>query len=208
MAEYSVETCKKLQDIFHSTELCRPMRIDKYDPGTELVYDITGVSPAYRAKATLLVEKFVGGGFAGQVYKVKMLNLETTEGTVEGLEVGKSYAIKILIPPSRISKIFRDLLYAIGFQGPFQLQTNPAAARSGALWQKFIKAASQIKFNEQNVVNDVHATFVDQYMGSCGEISGWVEGRTWRLEVDDNLDALKLWKRGREITSSRLGLPE
>ncbi len=208
MAEYSVETCKELQVIFHSTELCRPMRIEKYDPGTELIYDITGVSPAYSARATLLVEKFVGGGFAGQVYKVKMLNLEATEGTVEGLEIGKSYAIKILIPPSRISKIFRDLLYAIGFQGPFQLQTNPAAARSGALWQKFIKAASQIKFNEQNVVNDVHATFVDHYMGSCGEISGWVEGRTWRLEVDNNLDALKLWKHGREIKSSMLGSPE
>jgi hypothetical protein len=208
MAEYSIETCKQLQDKFHSAALDRPLRIERYDPGTELVYDITSVAPASNAKASLLVEKFVGGGFAGQVYKVTLLNIENTGEPIDGLTIGSSYALKILIPPSGLSKIFRDLLYAIGFQGPFQLQTNPAAARSGALWQKFIKTAAEIKFDGQNVVNDVHATFVDQYMGSCGEISNWVDGRTWRLEVDDNLDALKLWKHKKQVPSNLLGSPE
>jgi len=208
MAEYSIETCEKLRDKFRSAALDRPLRIERYDPGTELLYDITSVAPAVSAKASLLVEKFVGGGFAGQVYKVTLLNLEHTDEPINGLTIGSSYALKILIPPSRFSKIFRDMLYAIGFQGAFQLQTNPAAARSGAIWQKFIKTAAEIKFDGQNVVNDVHATFVDQHMGSCGEISNWVDGRTWRLEVDDNLDALKLWKHKKQVPSNILGSPE
>jgi hypothetical protein len=75
------------------------------------------------------VDKFVGGGFAGQVYRVKILDIESGDGAIEGLEVGGIYAIKILIPPSNFSRLFRNVLYWIGFQGPFQLQVNPFAAR-------------------------------------------------------------------------------
>ena len=46
-------------------------------------------------------------------------------------------------------------------------------------------------------VNNIHVTFVDYTLGSCGEISDWVEGRTWRLEVDDRMDMLELWKKGK-----------
>jgi hypothetical protein len=45
-------------------------------------------------------------------------------------------------------------------------------------------------------------------LGSCGELREWVEGRTWRLEVDDNLDSLKRWKRGKQVDAERLGSPE
>jgi hypothetical protein len=134
--EYSVEVCRQLEAGFHAAKLFRPMRISRYDAGTELTYDVSGVGRTERAKVHLLVEKFVGGGFAGQVYRVKVTGIE---GTIDGLEVGKVYAIKILIPPSGFSRLFRNLLYWIGFQGPFQLQVNPAAARAGALWQKLIR---------------------------------------------------------------------
>ena len=82
------------------------------------------------------------------------------------------------------------MLFGIGFQGPFQLQTNQAAARAGALWQKFFRRGAKIRFGDEKTVVDIHATFTDPDLGSCGEISEWIEGRTWRLEVDDNLDAL------------------
>ncbi len=118
------------------------------------------------------------------------------------------YAIKILIPPSAFSLLFRNVLYWVGFQGPFQLQVNPAAARAGALWQKFIRRGAKIQFGTESAVVDIYATFVDNSLGSCGELSEWVEGRTWRLEVDDNLDVLKRWIKGKKADPQKLGSPE
>jgi hypothetical protein len=206
--EYSVEVCRQLEAGFHAAQLYRPMRVSRYDAGTELTYDVQGVNRDEKAKVHLLVEKFIGGGFAGQVYRVKVTGIE---GTINGLEVGKVYAIKILIPPSGFSRFFRNLLYWIGFQGPFQLQVNPAAARAGALWQKLIRRGAKIRFGDENAVVDIYGTFVDSRQGSCGELREWVEGRTWRLEVDDRLDLLKKWLRGGKIDESvmaELGSPE
>ncbi|MBL7214686.1 MAG: hypothetical protein ISS71_03295 [Phycisphaerae bacterium] len=209
--EYSIETCQQLQKAFGALGLHRPLRVGHYDAGTELEYTITPVEPGPGAVIRLSIEKFVGGGFAGQVYKVKLTAItmggQPTQ-TMMNLHVGGTYAVKILIPPSSGSLLFRNFLYAVGFQGPFQLQVNPVAARAGALWQKFIRAAAQIRFNDPQCVNDIHATFVDSTLGSCGEISDWVEGRTWRLEVDDHLDALKRWKRGKPVDENTLGSPE
>ena len=203
--EYSVEVCRELEAGFHAAKLHRPMRISRYDAGTELTYDLRGVGRAEMAKVHLVVEKFVGGGFAGQVYRVKVTGIE---GAIDGLQIDRSYAMKILIPPSGFSRLFRNVLYWIGFQGPFQLQVNPTAARAGALWQKLIRRGAKIRFGDENAVVDIHATFVDDKLGSCGELSEWVEGRTWRLEVDDRLDLLKKWLRGKKVDEQQVGSPE
>ena len=210
-AEYSVEICKKLQERFRQAKLHRPMRVSRYEPGSELTYDVTAVTKANTGWVHLIVEKFVGGGFAGQVYKVKVLGIDGDGGPIDGLEKGRVYAMKILVPPTAFSCLFRNLLYWIGFQGPFQLQVNPTAARAAALWQKFIRRAAKIRFGDENSVADIHATFVDSTLGSCGELSEWVDGRTWRLEVDDQLDLLKRWRRGKGISpkaEQELGSPE
>jgi len=203
--EYSVEVCRELEAGFHAARLHRPMRISRYDAGTELTYDLRGVGRAKMAKVHLVVEKFVGGGFAGQVYRVKITGIE---GAIDGLQIDRSYAMKILIPPSGFSRLFRNVLYWIGFQGPFQLQVNPTAARAGALWQKLIRRGAKIRFGDENAVVDIYATFVDDKLGSCGELSEWVEGRTWRLEVDDRLDLLKKWMRGGKVDEQQIGSPE
>ncbi|MBN2270556.1 MAG: hypothetical protein JXN61_08080 [Sedimentisphaerales bacterium] len=210
MAEYSVEVCRELEGKFAAAGLHRPMRITRYEPGTELAYEVTSVAEGIKAAVTLKVERFVGGGFAGQVYQVRIQDIQaenSAEGKIEGLEVGGLYAMKILIPPSRFSCLFRNVLYWIGFQGPFQLQVNPAAARAGAIWQKFIRRAAQTRFGDEKAVVDIYATFVDPNLGSCGELSEWVDGRTWRLEVDDRMDLLKQSRRGK-VDDSELGLPE
>jgi hypothetical protein len=209
--EYSISVCQELEAAFYKCCLHRPLRINHYDAGTVLTYEITLIETGPSAKVRLCIEKFVGGGYAGQVYKVRLDEICIAGQPVErvaNLMCGKSYAIKILIPPSMGSRLFRNFLYAVGFQGPFQLQVNPAAARAGALWQKFIRAAAQVRFNDPQCVNDIHATFVDSALGSCGEISDWVEGRTWRLEVDDHLDQLRQWKKGKTVDTAVLGSPE
>ena len=199
---------RKLEKQFEDTNLHRPMRIERYEAGTELEYDVTGVAPKTRGRVRLVIDKFVGGGFAGQVYRVKILEIETDDGPVGDLHAGGMYAMKILIPPSGFSCFFRNTLYWIGFQGPFQLQVNPEAARSGALWQKFIRRAAGIRFGDEACVVDIHATFVDSALGSCGELSEWVDGRTWQLEVDERLDLLKRWRKGRTVEHELLGSPE
>lgn len=206
--EYSVEICNKLQAIFQSVGLHRAMRVERYDTGAELVYHMRAVAGTDEGRVRLIVEKFVGGGFAGQVYQVKLVEIDTPNGLFGGLKVGGIYAMKILIPSSRRSRFFRNALYWIGFQGPFQLQVNPAAARAGALWQKFFRRAARIRFGDDSVVADIHATFVDTALGSCGELSEWVDGRTWRLEVDERLDLLKRWRKGKAVDLSLLGSPE
>ena len=205
---YSVEVYKELEEKFRGAALHRPMRLGRYGAGTELGYDVTEVAEANKGRVRLVVEEFVGGGFAGQVYRVKVVDIEPEAGPKWGLEVGGVYAMKIFIPPTGFSRLFRNALYWVGFQGPFQLQVNPAAARASALWQKFIRRAAKIWFGEERGVVDIHATFVDRRLGSCGELSEWVEGRTWRLEVDDRLDLLKRWSRGKEVDAESLGSPE
>ncbi|MHC4395381.1 MAG: hypothetical protein ACYS1A_06960 [Planctomycetota bacterium] len=207
-ADYSVETCRTLEKKFISAGLHRPMRTGRYDTGTELVYDVTAVGQSNTAKVCLVVEKFIGGGYAGQVYRVKLTSIESGNGLIEGLEVGGVYAIKILIPPSSFSRLFRNVLYWIGFQGRFQLQVNPTAAMAGALWQKFIRRGAKIRFGDEESIVDIHGMFVDKVLGGCGELREWVEGRTWRLEVDDRMDYLKRWRRGNKIDPEQVGSPE
>jgi len=206
--EYSVEVYKELEARFRATRLYRPMRIARYDGGTELIYDVRGVEQAGTARVHLVVEKFVGGGFAGQVYQVKVLEIEAEDGSIGTLEVGRLYAMKILTPPSGFSRLFRNMLYWVGFQGPFQLQVNPEAARTGALWQKFVRRGAKIRFGDEGAVVDIHATFVDDRLGACGELSEWVDGRTWRLEVDERLDLLKQWSRGKAVDEQYVGSAE
>ncbi len=206
--EYSVQITKELEDEFNRTALHRPMRIERYDVGNEIVYDVTEVAGSNTGQVRLNVEKFVGGGFAGQVYQVKVLDIRPKGKQIGGLKVGGIYAMKILIPPTGFSRLFRNALYWLGFQGPFQLQVNPAAAKAGALWQKFIRRGAKIWFGDENVVADIHATFLDSQLGSCGELSEWIDGRTWRLEADEYLDVLKQWKKSKDVDPEALGSPE
>jgi hypothetical protein len=199
---------RQLEEQFQETALFRPMKIGRYEAGTELTYEITGLCGSRKALVELVVERFVGGGFAGQVYQVKMLDIDAKEGSIEGLEEGGMYAMKVFIPPTSFSRIFRNMLYLIGFQGPFQIQVNPSAARAGALWQQFFKRGAKITFGNERAVAEIYATFVDSRLGSCGELSEWIEGRTWRLEVDDRLDLLRRWRRGKEVDTQDLGSPE
>jgi len=203
---YSVETIRSLERAFQEQSVLRPFRRRRYEPGAVLEYDVRGVLPEGRGRIQLEIERFVGGGYAGQVYKTRLLKFEKTSGDLHGLEKGGIYALKILIPASGLSCRVRNVFYALGFQGPFSLQVTPAAGRSQALWQKFIRRAAAREFGSPDCVVDVVATLVDRDLGGCGEISEWIDGRTWRFEVDDDLDARHAWKPGRP--DEGLGSPE
>ena len=178
---------EELERRFGACELVRLFRRAAYDPGDRLEYAVTGVVPATPGRVVLEVERFVGGGFAGQVYRVSVLDVQADGGGIAGLDVGRSYAAKILKPPSAFSRVFRDGLYFLAYQGQFSAQVHPASVRMGVLWQKMIRRAAAREFGDQHAVCDTYATFYDEEMRSFGEINEWIDGRTWKYEVDDRL---------------------
>jgi hypothetical protein len=178
---------RQLEREFESCELVRPFRRSTYDPGDRLEYSITGVVPANAGRMVAEVERFVGGGFAGQVYRVELLEVQAHHGPISGLTVGQSYAVKILKPASAFARVFRDLLYFLAYQGRFSAQVNPASVRVGVLWQKLIRRAATLRFGDEHAVCDTYATFYDEDLHSFGEINEWIEGRVWKYEVDDRL---------------------
>ena len=141
-AEPNPEILRALAREFAAQKLLRPLRVDRYESGDLLDYEVRGIGPAGRTRARFEVERYVGGGYAGQVYRVRLASLDPVEEGIEGLEPGRPYALKIFVPVSGLSRRIRGLFYGLGFQAPFSLQCLAAAGRSQALWQKLIRRAA------------------------------------------------------------------
>ena len=88
--EYSLEVYKELENEIRQAALHKPMAVKRYEVGTELFYDVKAVARANECRVHLVVEKFVGGGFAGQVYQVRLLNIEPKSASIDGLKAGKA----------------------------------------------------------------------------------------------------------------------
>lgn len=202
--KYASELCRQLDSIANAPQLEIRHRPVRYEIGTVLPIDITGVFPAVTGKAELTVDKFLGGGFAGQVYRCTLTALELPE-TVPGLEVGQLYAVKIVIPPSAFSHWFRNTTYWLAFQGPFSSQVNYGACRAGLLWQKLVRRAGRIQFGRETAVKDAYASFWDPNLNAYGEITEWVEGRMWNLEADDQITRRFDWQN---VPLTETGSPE
>jgi hypothetical protein len=211
---------RALEAKFVDCRLVRTFRRAAYDPGDVLEYQITGVVPRVTARMTVEVERFVGGGFAGQVYRVRLLSIESMDSSadaadegvspessggpavgfgteVAGLEIGQVYAIKILTPASGFSRLFRNTLYFLGYQAAFGAQVLPSAVRVGVLWQKLIRRAMALETGDADAVCDTFATFYDGELKSYGEINEWIEGRIWKFEADDRV--FDRWQFAREV---------
>jgi len=203
---YSSDLCKELTAAAEDPQLLIRHRPVRYENGAELPIDITGVFPALSGTAELTVDKFLGGGFAGQVYRCKLTGLQLPEGeNIPGLEIGKLYAIKIVIPPSSFSRWFRNTTYWLAFQGPFSSQVNHGACRAGLAWQKLVRRAGRIKFGRETAVKDAYASFWDSNLNAYGEITEWVEGRMWHLEADEDITQRFDW---RNVALEETGSPE
>ncbi|MBC8183205.1 hypothetical protein H8E88_19040 [candidate division KSB1 bacterium] len=198
---YSLEVCDKLRQEVDKANLIRSYPPSRYETGDLLHYNLTAICPDEKATATLEIEKFVGGGFAGQVYRVKLVEIEQMNSSMafSDLKVGNVYAIKILIPPSNFSHSFRNLIYWLAYQGPFAAQTHYSAARVGVLWQKLIRRAAKIYLDSEDAVVNTYATFYDNTMDSFGEVNEWITGRNWKFEIDDEIFKRKNWKKFEEI---------
>lgn len=203
--EYSHVLCADLLKTANDPLLKTGFRRTRYETGDKLTVRIKGVHPAVESQALLLIDKFLGGGFAGQVYRCRLEALDLPGDLIAGLETGKLYAVKIIIPPSDFSRRFRNAVYWLAFQGPFSSQVNYGACRSGLLLQKLVRRAARIKFGRETAVKDAYASFYDSNLNAYGEITEWIEGRMWRLEADDRLNGRKTW---RTVPLDSTGSPE
>ncbi|NOZ60254.1 MAG: hypothetical protein GXO74_01095 [Calditrichaeota bacterium] len=193
---YSLEVRRKLEEIVEAAQLEITYPLSRYDRSDRLNLELVGVCPDEKARAIFEVDKFVGGGFAGQVYRVKLVEIDGSQTkSFDGLQVGELYAIKILVPPSGFALAFRNFIYWLGFQGSFAAQTQFAAARAGVLWQKLIRRGAKVNFGDELSVVDTYATFFDNNIGSYGEVNEWVEGRNWNFEIDEEIFKRKKWKK-------------
>ncbi|HOX37015.1 MAG TPA: hypothetical protein PL033_03415 [Candidatus Brocadiia bacterium] len=188
-AQYSSQVCRELEEKFQSANILREFRRGRYETPHELSVELEGVFPAGRAKARLALDKFIGGGFAGQVYTAHVSELDVIEGSFPDIEIGRKMAVKIIVPPSNFSLGFRNLMYGAAYQGPFSAQLVHSAVRAGALWQKMIRRGAKVRFGSAQCVKDAYATFWEPGLGSYGEVNEWVEGRNWKYEVDEQVSA-------------------
>ena len=184
--QYSRDLCAELIARVRSCKLRMPYRRRRYEPGDLLQLALTTAWPEARGNGAFRVEKFAGGGFAGQVYRCRLESITFEDGAVTdgGLEVGGVYAVKVLVPPGRFATGFRNLVYWIAFQAPFSAQVLESACRSGLLWPKVLRLAAAETFGTPEAVADTYASFHDENFSAYGEVREWVEGRVWRLESD------------------------
>ena len=184
---YSSEVCRRLAAVADESHLLRPRRIVRHEVGDLLALDLEGVAPAWRGRATFEILGYVGGGFAGQVYRARVVDVEGDAPAKAALPAGGVYALKMFVPWSGFARMFRNAIYGLAFQAPFGLQVSRSAVRSAALWQKFLRRGARVRLGREDTIVDVHATFFDPALGTHGEVLEWVQGRVWRLEVNDRL---------------------
>lgn len=189
---YSRILCEALREQAADHTLLFKHGPDRYEAGDLLKYEVIGIQPRAKAQVELEISRCLGGGFAGQVYLCTLKRMLGEK--IPGLEEGQRYAVKIMQPPSSGARWFRNTIYWLAFQGPFSAQVNEAASRSGLLWQKLFRKAGELKFGRSSAVKDAYASFRDDNLKAYGEITEWVEGRTWLLEADPFLRKRKEWR--------------
>jgi len=200
--QYEPEYARRLLAVQEASDLHWYPRAKRYDAGRVLEVSIRGVFPSVAGHARLELESAVGGGFAGQVYRAKLIELEPETARELGMQVGQSYAVKIMVPASGFRRAFRNVMYWLGYQARFSAQLLASAARAGALMQKLVRREAGARFGDERCVVDIYATFFDEGLGSYGEISEWVDGRNWQFEIDDEIQT-RGKRKASEATMSR-----
>jgi len=149
----------------------------------ELALHVKGLLPPTTVIVHLKIEEHVGGERDMQVYRAQPTN---ADAAFAGLLPSRSYCVKVFHAYPRWS----GPVYALrrhltpGRQVP---RSVDCAGRVAALWQFVIRAAATQALSGEACVPKIYATFYDQNLRAFGFIEEWVQGRPWRLEIDDHL---------------------
>jgi hypothetical protein len=188
------EVIRRLLERIDAQQVLVPYCPDRYADGDTLEVPIAAVWPEADGHARFTLERFVGGGYAGQVYQATLRALDLPPNAQSDLAVGGVYAVKILVPPTPGARRFRDLLYWLAFQGPFGPRAFADACRAGLLWQKAVALGMEARYGLRDAVAMPYASFYDARMRAHGDVGEWIDGRTWRLEADDAPHLRRRWR--------------
>jgi len=171
------------------------LRPGGYDPGDVVSARVKDIDEVEH-QAQFEIEKYCGGGFAGQVYRARLVSCDDT-----WLPLGSAVALKFFSPRSGFRRFFRDILYFLSFQGPFPHQYNEASVRTGLYLTRALRWVSQVEFGSECHINDCHGTFWDDHICAFAEVQEWVEGRITDPEVDSGI--LTRWRHNRRVRRAR-----
>lgn len=142
-----------------------------------------GILPPVTAVLHLQIEENIGGNLYRQIYRVRPLN---QEAAFVGLIPNAVYCLKVYHLP--LSRLCRPDSFVHTTLRRSQLRPNlDRLGRVGALWQLLARVAVANSMRLPAAVPNVFATFYDRNLLSFGTIEEWVEGRPWRLEMDDRV---------------------
>lgn len=126
------------------------------------------------------IERYVGSGFAGQVYQARPQSLEWDESH-------PWVALKVLRPRPRWKELFRDTLFRLSFQSPFAPRIREPALRAGLIWQALLRLAANTTLNQADLIPQPLGYYWDADLLSFVEVQEWVEGRVVRYQFDEDL---------------------
>jgi len=149
----------------------------------ELALHVKGLLPPTTVIVHLMLEEHVGGERDMQVYRVRPTN---ADAAFVGLLPSRSYCVKVFHAWPRWS----GPTYALRrwmTPGHQMSRSVDRAGRAAALWQFIIRSVAASVLGWEECVPKIYATFYDQNLRAFGFIEEWVQGRPWRLEIDDHL---------------------
>ncbi|MBU1693919.1 MAG: hypothetical protein KKC51_08130 [Verrucomicrobia bacterium] len=136
------------------------MRVPAFPAGTLLEISATGFHPARRFEVKL--RTLDAPGRAGAPYRFLVLPPGAPE---HGLPEGRIGILRFERGSAR----------------------RALRVRQAALCQKLIRRAASVELGAESAVADVYGTFFDPKLGWIGSLGEWIEGRFWRMEIDDRL---------------------
>lgn len=160
-------------------ELCMTPKLRFYLPGEEIATEVFSPKGNSLGTFNFIVESYAGSGFAGQVYKAKLVQTSRLHSGIAG-----QFAIKILRPTNRWKEWFRDALFFLSYQTVFAPRVRDTAVRAGLLTNLIIHHAATCADGEFSMFANPVGYFWDSYLTSYAEIYSWETGRTQKYTPD------------------------
>jgi hypothetical protein len=149
----------------------------------KLALRVKGLLPPAVTILHLHVEEHMGGGPYCQTYRIRPVN---NDAAFVGLIPTAVYGLKVYhVPFCRFCA--PDSFLFTTLPRRLLVKSLDRLGRIGALWQLLARTAVERELQLPEAVPNALATFYDQNLLAFGTIYEWVDGRMWRLEMDDRI---------------------
>lgn len=171
---------QQLKEEWRITPCLNRLERRHYVSGETVGAEVKGLAGLVKGQTYFEIGRYVGSGFAGQVYQARPQNPDLSDGH-------PWVALKVLRPRPRWKEMFRDALFRVCFQAPFAPRLRESALRAGLIWQELLRLAAAATFDQSDLIPRPLGYYWDSDLLSFVEIQEWVEGRAVRYEFDKEI---------------------